>query len=102
GVLLLNTVLTVDSGCAASHAKRFGWENFSDAVIRALSDRGGNISFILWGNFAASKRPLIDEGKHLVISSAHPSPLSARKGFFGSRPFSRVSSRTGIDWRLEP
>lgn len=102
GVLLLNTVLTVDSGCAASHAKRFGWENFSDAVIRALSAKRKDIAFILWGNFAASKRPLIDERKHLVISSAHPSPLSARRGFFGSKPFSQAASRTGIDWRLEP
>ena len=102
GVLLLNTVLTVDSGRAASHAKRFGWENFSDAVIGALSAKGKDIAFILWGNFAASKRALIDEKKHLVISSVHPSPLSARRGFFGSRPFSQAASRTGINWRLEP
>lgn len=100
GVLLLNAVLTVDSGRAASHAKHFGWEKFSDAVIRALSAKGENISFILWGGFAASKRDLIDEKKHQVIMSAHPSPLSAARGFFGSRPFSRASSRSGIDWRL--
>jgi len=98
GVLLLNAVLTVDSGCAASHAKSFGWENFSDAVIRALSAKGAKIAFLLWGSHAAAKRPLIDEKKHLVVVSAHPSPLSARRGFFGSRPFSRVTAFNGMNW----
>ena len=101
GVLLLNTVLTVDSGSAASHARRAGWEAFSDGVIRALSAKGEKIAFLLWGNHAAAKRPLIDETKHLAILSAHPSPLSARRGFFGSRPFSRVTAFNGMNWLLE-
>jgi len=101
GVLLLNTVLTVDAGSAASHTRRAGWETFSDGVIRALSAKGKKIAFLLWGNHAAAKRPLIDETEHLAIVSAHPSPLSARRGFLGSRPFSRVTAFNGMNWSLE-
>lgn len=101
GVLLMNAVLTVDAGAAASHAKKLGWELFTDSVIRALSRKRENISFILWGNFAASKKLLIDPEKHFVLVSAHPSPLSARRGFFGSRPFSQTQQTSGVDWRLE-
>ena len=101
GVLLMNAVLTVDAGKAASHAKKAGWEDFSDSVIKALSARKSGIVFILWGNFAASKRPLIDENRHLCLVSAHPSPLSARRGFFGSRPFSRAAAFAQINWKLE-
>jgi len=98
GVLLLNTVLTVDAGSAGSHARRAGWEAFSDGVVRALNEKGEKIAFLLWGNHAAAKRPLIDETKHLAVVSAHPSPLSARRGFFGSRPFSRVTAFNGMNW----
>lgn len=98
GVLLMNAVLSVDRDHANSHAKLLGWEFFTDSVIRALSRKRSGIAFVLWGNFAGSKRCLIDEEKHLVIASAHPSPLSARRGFFGSRPFSAVSEYTGLDW----
>ena len=100
GVLLMNTVLSVDQGAAASHAKKAGWESFTDAVIRALSEKRENIAFILWGNFAIGKKALIDGNKHLVLESVHPSPLSARRGFFGSRPFSRVQADNGIKWHL--
>lgn len=105
GVLLLNPVLTVRAGEAGSHRGR-GWERFSDAVLATLSARPDPIAFVLWGNEAQRKRPLIDPARHAVIESAHPSPLSARRGFFGSRPFSRINSflsesgRTPIDWRL--
>ena len=101
GVLLLNAVLTVDAGAAASHSKKAGWETFTDSVIRALSAKRSELVFILWGNFAASKRELIDESRHHVLVSAHPSPLSARRGFFGSKPFSRTSALVAVDWSLE-
>lgn len=100
GVLLMNAVLSVDQGAAASHAKKANWESFTDAVIRALSDRREKIAFILWGNFAIGKKCLIDTEKHLVLESAHPSPLSARRGFFGSRPFSQVQAYNGLKWHL--
>ncbi len=87
GVLLLNSVLTVVSGAPTSH-KAKGWEELTDNVIRTLSEQREGIVFILWGNFAKSKKDLIDTKKHFIIESAHPSPLSARVGFFGSRPFS--------------
>lgn len=90
GVLLLNSVLTVRSGEAASHAGK-GWEQFTDATIRQLSDEREHLVFILWGNYAASKGAFIDRNKHLVITSAHPSPFSADRGFFGSKPFSRTN-----------
>ena len=101
GVLLMNAVLSVDRGAAASHAKKLNWESFTDSVIRALSSKKERIVFILWGNFAISKKALIDTSKHLVLESVHPSPLSARRGFFGSRPFSQASSYNGVDWSLQ-
>ena len=85
GVLLLNAVLTVRAGEANSH-KGKGWEKFTDAVIRAVADRPDPAVFVLWGNYAQKKLPLIDEERHVVVKGAHPSPLSAKK-FFGSRPF---------------
>ena len=104
GVLLLNTVLTVREGEANSHRKQ-GWERFTDAVIQTLSDRQQPVVFILWGKPAEKKRSLIDS-RHGVIVSPHPSPLSARRGFFGSRPFSKTNELLAefgqplIDWRL--
>ncbi len=105
GLLLLNSSLSVEEGKAGAHAK-WGWEEFSDFVIKALSDKKEAMVFILWGNWAKSKIHLIDAEKHLVISSAHPSPLSARHGFFGSKPFSRCNEflkqkdRKTINWKL--
>lgn len=103
GVLLLNAVLTVRSGEANSH-KGKGWEKFTDAVIRAVNDREERVVFVLWGAYAGKKRELIDESQHTVVQSVHPSPLSARRGFFGSKPFSQVNDalreagRGEIDW----
>lgn len=104
GVLLINTVLTVRANCANSH-KGKGWETFTDTVIGHLNKRETPVVFILWGNNAKGKLPLIDTSRHCVIASAHPSPLSAFNGFFGSKPFSRANaflSKFGreIDWRL--
>ena len=105
GVLLLNTVLTVRAHQPASHQKH-GWEPFTDAVIAGLSRKKEHLIYVLWGAPAQSKQPLIDTGKHTVICSAHPSPLSAHRGFFGSRPFSAVNrdlsahGMTPIDWNL--
>ena len=92
GVLLLNTALTVREGAskAGSHLS-LGWGAVTDAVIAAVSRQRPHVVFLLWGNPAQTKRPLIDESRHLVIASAHPSPLSARRGFFGSKPFSRAN-----------
>lgn len=90
GVLLLNATLTVRAHMAGSHQKR-GWEQFTDAVIRTLSDKKENLVFILWGAYAQKKGQVIDATKHLVLRSAHPSPLSAYNGFFGSRPFSKTN-----------
>lgn len=104
GVLLLNAVLTVRSGEAASHS-RIGWEEFTDAVIRYLSDNCEGVVFLLWGNFARSKRDLIDPNRHFVLEAAHPSPL-ARGAFFGCRHFSRTNQilasqgKTPVDWQL--
>lgn len=94
GVLLLNAVMTVEAHKASSHAGK-GWEAFTDAVIRYLNESPDPKVFILWGAFAGAKRPMIDETRHLVIQSAHPSPLSAHRGFFGSRPFSRANAFLG-------
>ena len=93
GVLLLNTALTVREGAskAGSHLL-LGWGAVTDAVVAAVSRERPHVVFMLWGNPAQAKRPLIDESKHLVIASAHPSPLSARRGFFGSKPFSRANA----------
>ena len=96
GVLLLNSVLSVRAHAAGSHRK-FGWECFTDAVIRSLNRKEERIVFLLWGNFAIAKRPLIDELRHVVFENVHPSPLSAHRGFFGSRPFSRAEQALG-DW----
>lgn len=93
GVLLLNTALTVREGAskAGSHLS-LGWAKVTDAIIAAVSSERPHAVFLLWGAPAQAKRPLIDEGRHLVIASAHPSPLSARRGFFGSKPFSRANA----------
>ncbi len=104
GVLLLNAILTVRSGEAASHSK-IGWEEFTDAVIRYISDNCEGVVFLLWGNFARSKSALIDRSRHCVLEAAHPSPL-ARGAFFGCRHFSKTNEylastgRTTIDWQL--
>ena len=104
GVLLLNAVLTVRSGEAASHGK-IGWQEFTDAVIRYISDNCEGVVFMLWGNFARTKAELIDRSRHCVLEAAHPSPL-ARGAFFGSRHFSKANNylastgRTPIDWKL--
>lgn len=90
GVFLLNTVLTVRKGEAYSHRGK-GWELFTDAVIRALNESEKPLVFILWGNASIAKKAFIDTDKHIVITSAHPSPLSASRGFFGSKPFSRTN-----------
>ena len=88
GVLMLNATLTVRANNAGSHQKK-GWEEFTDAAIKAISQELKNIVFILWGNYAQNKEFLIDESKHHIIKSVHPSPFSAYKGFFGSKPFSK-------------
>lgn len=103
GVLLLNASLTVESGKANSHVE-FGWHEFTDAVIRILSEREVHVVFVLWGNYAREKRALIDTSKHLILESPHPSPLSAHKGFFGNRHFKKANEylikegRKGIIW----
>ena len=105
GVLLLNTTLTVRAGQAASH-QGHGWEIFTDQVLRAVNDKQQRVVFLLWGAAARKKKSLIDLTRHVVLESAHPSPLSAHNGFFGSRPFSRTNSAlveaglTPIDWLL--
>lgn len=91
GVLMLNATLTVQANMAGSHQKK-GWEKFTDTVIKVLSDQKENLVFILWGSYAQNKGSIIDESKHLVIKSAHPSPLSAYNGFFGSKPFSQTNT----------
>ena len=91
GVLLLNSTLTVDAGAPASH-QNHGWETFTDAAIRRLAEDRENLVFILWGSYAQRKGEFIDRSRHCVIASPHPSPLSASRGFFGSRPFSRANA----------
>jgi uracil-DNA glycosylase len=106
GVMLLNTVLTVRAHAANSH-KEIGWQEFTDAAIRVLANEDRPLVFILWGGQARKKKSMITNPKHLIIESAHPSPLSAYNGFFGSRPFSRCNdylSKNGydpIDWQIE-
>ena len=106
GVLLLNTVLTVRAHQANSH-RGIGWEEFTDAAIRVLAAQDRPMVFILWGKPAQAKKPMITNPKHLVLFSAHPSPLSAYRGFFGSRVFSRTNQYleshglTPIDWQIE-
>ena len=105
GVLLLNTVLTVEKDKPASH-KGIGWEMFTDAIISKINEKEEPVVFILWGNFAKSKKSLITNSKHYVIESSHPSPFSARYGFFGSKPFSktnrflRENNIKEIDWKV--
>ncbi|MEU0128392.1 MULTISPECIES: uracil-DNA glycosylase [unclassified Streptomyces] len=104
GVLLLNAVLTVRGGEANSH-KAKGWEKVTDAVIRAVAERPDPAVFVLWGNYAQKKIPLIDQERHIVVKGAHPSPLSAKK-WFGSRPFTQINEAVAaqghdaIDWRI--
>lgn len=105
GVLLLNASLSVRAGEPFSHAK-YGWAEFTDAVIQKISDKKENIIFLLWGKFAQEKQSLIDETKHYVLKAAHPSPFSADKGFFGCRHFSKTNEilvklgQKPIDWKL--
>ncbi len=105
GVLLLNATLTVRAGQAGSHQGK-GWETFTDQVIRAVNDKRERVVFVLWGATARRKRALVDVGRHAIVESPHPSPLSAHNGFFGSRPFSKVNDaldRAGlpaVDWSL--
>jgi len=91
GVLMLNATLTVKADMAGSHQNK-GWEKFTDAVVKILSEQKENLVFVLWGNYAQKKGSVINESKHLVIKSAHPSPLSAYNGFFGSKPFSQTNA----------
>lgn len=101
---MLNSVLTVESRAASHQGK--GWERFSDAVIRAVNDQCEHVVFLLWGAYAQKKAAFVDASRHLVLKSAHPSPLSAHNGFLGSRPFSKANAyleqhgRTPIDWAL--
>ena len=103
GVLLLNATLTVAAHRAGSHQGR-GWETFTDAVVKTLNERRDGLVFLLWGAYARRKGAIIDRGRHCVIESAHPSPLSAHNGFFGSRPFARANEYLAanglgqIDW----
>ena len=104
GLLLLNSVLTVKAAQAASHSS-LGWQTFTDCVIRTVSDSCDGVVFMLWGNYARSKAPLIDTGRHLVLEAAHPSPL-ARGAFFGCRHFSKANAyliskgKSPIDWTI--
>ena len=105
GVLLLNSVLTVEAGLAASHQAK-GWERFTDAVIKLVNHLPQPVVFILWGNYAQKKAAFVDKRRHLVLSAAHPSPLSAHAGFFGSKPFSKANQflqehgQAPINWNL--
>lgn len=105
GVLLLNAVLTVEKDKAASH-KTVGWEQFTDAIIKKINEKEEPIVFILWGNFARSKKVYITNPKHYIVESTHPSPFSAYHGFFGSKPFSKTNNYLKskgikeIDWRV--
>lgn len=105
GVLLLNTVLTVEAGKAGSHQNQ-GWEIFTDKMIEVINENCDHVVFILWGSHAQKKSELIDQKKHLIISNVHPSPLSVYRGFFGSKPFSQANEWleskgiTPVDWTL--
>lgn len=105
GILMINACLTVRAHEAGSHSK-FGWQLFTDQVIRVLNEREKPVIFVLWGNFAKTKKKYITNGHHFIIESAHPSPLSASRGFFGSRPYSKINEileslgETPIDWRV--
>jgi uracil-DNA glycosylase len=105
GVLLLNSVLTVEAGLAASHQGK-GWELFTDKVIARLNEKKEPVVFLLWGSYAQRKGAIIDRGKHYVLEAPHPSPLSAHRGFFGCRHFSKTNAllqahgTSPVDWRL--
>jgi uracil-DNA glycosylase len=105
GVMLLNATLTVRAGSPGSHQKK-GWEEFTDKVIKTISDKKEGVVFILWGSFAQAKVALIDQKKHFIIKSPHPSPFSADRGFFGSKPFSKTNAilvkarKKPIDWQI--
>jgi uracil-DNA glycosylase len=105
GILMLNAVLTVRAGEANSHRGK-GWERFTDTIIEHVSGKESPVVFVLWGGYAQKKIELIDTERHTIVKSAHPSPLSARHGFFGSRPFSKVNDALGeagkpeIDWQI--
>jgi uracil-DNA glycosylase len=105
GVLLLNAVLTVREGLANAH-EGHGWETFTDAVIQKVSDKRERVVFLLWGSYAQKKEALIDTSRHTILKAPHPSPLSAKRGFFGSKPFSltnealKKAGREPIDWAL--
>lgn len=107
GVLLLNATLTVRASQAGSHQKK-GWEQFTDSVIKAVSQNLDGVVFLLWGAYAQAKTPLIDAQKHFILKAAHPSPLSAHNGFFGCRHFSKANEllvkqgKTPIDWLIKP
>lgn len=106
GVFLLNAILTVRAGMAASHRK-LGWEHFTDNIIQYLNDRNDPVVFLLWGNFAQSKAIFITNPIHYIIKSVHPSPLSASRGFMGSKPFSKTNDfllsvgKDPIDWQID-
>ena len=105
GILMLNTVLTVRAGAIGSHRGK-GWETFTDAVIERVNAKKETVIFVLWGRDAQSKAAKIDDGRHVIVRGAHPSPLSARNGFFGTRPFSAVNralkkaGKPEIDWQI--
>ena len=105
GVFLLNAVMSVEAHKAGSHQKK-GWENFTDTIIQKLNERKEGIVFLLWGNWAIKKSELITNPQHVILTSAHPSPLSASRGFFGSKPFSKANQalekmgHCPIDWRI--
>ena len=105
GILMLNAVLTVRAHTPTSHAKH-GWETFTDAIIKKVSDKSDPVVFVLWGAYAQKKIALIDSTRHTIVQSVHPSPLSARNGFFGSKPFSQINAaleangKPPIDWQL--
>lgn len=106
GVLLLNTVLSVEAQRPASHFKQ-GWENFSDYIIESLADKGAAKAFVLWGAPSQKKKGLIKRADHLILEAPHPSPLSSYRGFFGSRPFSKINQflsdqgQAKINWKLD-
>lgn len=106
GVMLLNSVLTVEKDKPASHQNR-GWETFTDEVIRKINEREKSVVFLLWGSFAKSKKELITNKNHYIIESAHPSPFSANKGFFGTKPFSKANEflkqngQNEINWKID-
>lgn len=106
GIFLLNSVLTVEEYSPASHSN-VGWQDFTDYIIKTISQKNNNVVFVLWGSYARSKKTLIDSSRHKIIESPHPSPLSAYRGFFGSKVFSRINSyleevgKKPIDFNLE-